>query len=188
VVIPPFVQEVLGGDATAYGFLMAATGLGSIASALAIAFSGRTVPLVIGLGGAMLGIADIVLGGTTSFPIALVAMLFAGLGSIAMAATANTLVQLTVPDHLRGRVMSAYTTVFAGSTPIGGLLTGAVASAFSAAAALVLAGALSLATGIGAMAAIRGGTIHARRGSAVPTRSREAVDAGASELTRVSPR
>ena len=29
VVIPPFVQEVLHGDATAYGFLMAATGVGS---------------------------------------------------------------------------------------------------------------------------------------------------------------
>src|SRR6185436_19463255 len=48
VVIPPFVQEILHGDATTYGFLMAATGVGSIISALTIAFSGRTVPLVIG--------------------------------------------------------------------------------------------------------------------------------------------
>ena len=46
VVIPPFVQEVLRGDATTYGFLMAATGVGSITSALTIAFSGRTMPVV----------------------------------------------------------------------------------------------------------------------------------------------
>src|SRR4029078_7641923 len=151
VVIPPFVQEVLRGDATAYGFLMAATGVGSIISALTIAFSGRTMPLVIGAGGATLGIALLILGNVSAFPIALLAMFLAGVGGIAMAATANTLVQLTVPDQLRGRVMSVYTTVFAGSTPIGGLLSGAVASAFSAATALVLAGALSLLTGVGAM-------------------------------------
>jgi len=189
VVIPPFVQEVLHGDATAYGFLMAATGVGSILSALSIAFSGRTVPLVIGLGGATLGIAEIVLGGTSSFGVALLAMFFCGVGGIAMAATANTLVQLLVPDHLRGRVMSVYTTVFAGSTPIGGLLTGAVASAFSAATALVFAGGLSLVTGVTAIAAIRGRTISARRGRTVRSApALETVDAGASDLTRVRPR
>ena len=44
-----------------------------------------------------------------------------------MAATANTVIQTTVPDHLRGRVVSVYLTVFAGSTPIGGPLFGALA-------------------------------------------------------------
>ncbi len=78
VVIPPFVQEVLHGDATTYGFLMAATGVGSITSALTIAFSGRTMPLIIGLGGTILGLALLVLGGTNTFSIALVAMFAAG--------------------------------------------------------------------------------------------------------------
>ena len=35
-----------------------------------------------------------------------------------MAATGNTMIQLAVPDHLRGRVMSVYTTVFSASVPI----------------------------------------------------------------------
>src|SRR5204863_1526739 len=131
--------------------------------ALAIAFSGRTIPVVIGLGGATLGIAEIVLGGSSSIPIALVAMFVAGVGSISMAATANTLVQLTVPDQLRGRVMSVYTTVFAGSTPFGGLLSGAIASGFGAATAIMVGGAMSVATGVGAMASLRGRTIDARR-------------------------
>ena len=47
-----------------------------------------------------------------------------------MAATGNTTIQLAVPDQLRGRVMSVYTTVFSASVPIGGLAMGAVASAF----------------------------------------------------------
>jgi len=188
VVIPPFVTEALHGDATMYGFLMAATGVGSITSALTIAFSGRTMPIVIGLGAATLGLAEIVLGSTTAFPIALVAMFVAGIGSIAMAATANTLVQLVVPDHLRGRVMSVYTTVFAGSTPIGGLITGAVASGFGAATAIVAGGALSLATGVAAIASIRGKTIHARQRRSAGGGPEEALEVVPTGFSRAQPR
>ena len=188
VVIPPFVQNVLHADATTYGFLMAATGVGSIVSALSIAFSGRTVPIVIGLGGATLGLAEIVLSGSSAFPIALVAMFVAGLGSIAMAATANTLVQLMVPDHLRGRVMSVYTTVFAGSTPIGGLITGAIASGLGVATAILVGGALSLATGVAGIFTIRGKTIHARPSRAVSGASGDLIEVGPAGLTRVRPR
>ena len=53
-----------------------------------------------------------------------------------MAANGNTLIQTTVPDELRGRVISVYTTVFAGSTPIGALFAGALASRWGAVAAL----------------------------------------------------
>ncbi|HUQ43641.1 MAG TPA: MFS transporter [Candidatus Limnocylindria bacterium] len=189
VVIPPFVQEVLGGDATAYGFLMAATGVGSIFSALSIAFSGRTMPLVIGVGGATLGLALVLLASTSSMPVALVAMFIAGLGSIAMAATANTLVQLTVPDQLRGRVMSVYTTVFAGSTPFGGLFAGALASGFGAATAILAGGALSVATGLAAAFTIRGRTIRARRAATtVRGAGGEPIEVGPTGLSRVRPR
>jgi len=188
VVIPPFVQEVLRGDATAYGFLMAATGVGSIISALGIAFSGRTITFLIGGGGAMLGAALLVLGNSSSMGISLIAMFFAGMGGIAMAATANTLVQLTVPDQLRGRVMSVYTTVFAGSTPFGGLITGAIASGLGAATAILVGGALSLVTGLGAIATIRGKTIHARPTRAVRGASGELIEVGPAGLTRARPR
>ena len=53
-----------------------------------------------------------------------------------MAATANTTMQLAVPDGLRGRVMSVYTTIFAGSTPIGGPMMGGLASLFGIAVSL----------------------------------------------------
>jgi MFS family permease len=156
VVIPPLVETVLHSDATGYGFLMAAMGVGSMISALTIAFSGRTTPLIIGIGAAMLGVAEVVLGFTSSFPGALVLMFIAGVGGIGMAATANTVIQLSVPDVLRGRVMSVYTTVFAGSTPIGGLLAGAIASTFGAAVAIGVGGAASLLTGLGAIRFLRG--------------------------------
>jgi len=72
-----------------------------------------------------------------------------GAGMIAMAASANTLIQLNVPDRLRGRVMSVFTTVFAGSTPIGGLATGALASAYGISAAVIVGGVLSIVVAVG---------------------------------------
>jgi MFS family permease len=67
-----------------------------------------------------------------------------------MAVSANTSIQLSVPDHLRGRVISVYTTVFAGSVPVGGLLMGAIASTWGVPMALFVGAVLSLAVGIGA--------------------------------------
>jgi MFS family permease len=68
-----------------------------------------------------------------------------------MAATGNTTIQTAVPDQLRGRVMSVYTTVFSASMPIGGLLMGAIASSLGILEAIAIGGVLSLASGIGAL-------------------------------------
>ncbi len=81
---------------------------------------------------------------STSFPISLLLMVPIGAGGIAMAATANATIQLAVPDGLRGRVMSVYTTVFSASMPIGGLLMGALASSLGILEAIAIGGVLSL--------------------------------------------
>jgi MFS family permease len=156
VVIPPLAQGILRTDAAGYGFLMSMVGVGSVLSALTIAFTGRTLPVVIALGAATLGLAELVLAASSSFALSLVAMFFVGVGGISMAATANTVIQLSVPDQLRGRVMSVYTTVFAGSTPVGGLLSGAIASGAGVPFAIGLGAVLSLATGVLSLSWLRG--------------------------------
>ena len=60
----------------------------------------------------------------------------AGYTSMLMINTINATVQANVPDALRGRVMSFYVTVFAGSAPLGGLFAGAIAEGFGTPAAL----------------------------------------------------
>jgi len=162
VIIPALAKDVLGTDATGYGFLMAATGIGSLVAALGIAFSGRSRPVIAPLGAAILGIALLATSLVQVFPIALVTMLFVGFGAIAMAATANTTIQLAVPDELRGRVISVYTTVFVGSTPLGGLLMGWIASAWSVDAAIAVGGVGALVAGVIALVWL--GRIQARRG------------------------
>lgn len=175
VIVPAFARDALGVGADGFGFLMAASGVGSVIAALGLAF-GRPRPSVL-LGGALvLGAAQVALGATTSYPVAAFLLFLAGAGGIAMAATANTTIQLAVPDGLRGRVMSVYTTVFAGSAPVGGLFVGTLASAAGIRTAVVVGGALGVAVVLGAAAwlwarsrrvgllAIRGGAAATRQG------------------------
>jgi MFS family permease len=112
--------------------------------------AGRPKPVRIAGGAILLGIASLALALSTTFPLSLLLMVPIGFGGIAMAATANATIQLNVPDGLRGRVMSVYTTVFAGSVPIGGLAAGAAASSIGVLNTIALGGALSLLTGLGA--------------------------------------
>ncbi len=146
VLLPLLARDVLGGGADTFGFLMAASGVGSLVSALSIAFGQRPTPRLLLAGAAAIGLAMIGLGVSRLLPVSLLLMLVTGWGVIAMAATTNTLIQLTTPDALRGRVMSVYTTVFAGSVPIGGLFAGGMAATAGAPAALALGGALALVT------------------------------------------
>ena len=149
VLVPPLADDGLHVGASGYGFLMAASGLGSTVAALWVAFQPRPSKRPIAGGAIALGLATAVLAWSSSYPLSLLAMVVAGVGGIAMAVTANATIQLSVPDQLRGRVMSVYTTVFAGSVPAGGLLMGAIASAWGVPAALGVGAALSLAVGLG---------------------------------------
>ena len=161
VLIPAFAQNELGSGAAGYGFLMAASGVGSLLAAMRLVFGGRPRPVRLATGALILGAASLALAITREFPIAMALMVLVGFGSILMAATGNTTIQLAVPDHLRGRVMSVYTTVFSASVPIGGLAMGAVASAFGVPVAITLGGVLTLLVGFGALAWGRGGAFDA---------------------------
>ncbi|MGZ8514409.1 MAG: MFS transporter [Candidatus Limnocylindrales bacterium] len=155
VLIPAFAQHDLQSDATGYGFLMAASGVGSLLAALRLVFGGRPQPVRLPIGAMILGVSSVALATTRLFPLSLALMVVIGFGSILMAATANTTIQLAVPDRLRGRVMAVYTTVFSASVPIGGLAMGAVASGFGAPLAIAIGGVLSVAVGLAALASGR---------------------------------
>ena len=168
VLIPPLAANVLGSDAAGYGFLMTASGLGALGASVALVMGGRPHAVRIAVGAVVLGVASVGLAATTSFPLALALMIPIGAGGITMAATANATIQLAVPDGLRGRVMSVYTTVFSASIPIGGIAAGAVASAAGIPTTVAIGGFLSLAVGVGAYIWWR------RIGSPSPTAARVA--------------
>src|SRR4029077_17609201 len=96
--------------------------------AMVVSFGARPAMLRLVTGAGIAGIGLIVLSLSRSFTLDLLLMFIIGWGTISMAATCNTIIQLNVPDILRGRVMSVYTTLFAGSTPIGGIFAGTMAA------------------------------------------------------------
>ena len=156
VTIPPYARDVLGGDAASFGFLMTASGLGSVAAALYLATRRRPSAWAIAIGATALGLGLVATAAVPVYLVAAAALGAAGFGAIWMAANGNTLIQATVPDELRGRVISVYTTVFAGSTPIGALIAGAIASALGAAAAIGIGGLLTVVVGVTALLWLRG--------------------------------
>jgi MFS family permease len=184
VVIPSFADVVLHTDATGFGFLMAATGIGSMAAALLIAFSGRSRPMVIGLGSIGLGVGLVAAGLIGSFAPALLALALVGFGAIGMAATANTTIQLNVEDGYRGRVLSVYTTVFAGSTPIGGLLVGWLASSYGVPNSMLVTGVLCVLTGVAGVVWL----VQIRKRGIPPVLAREAVSVPAAARASARPR
>ena len=75
-----------------------------------------------------------------------------GFASISYTATSNTLLQLNAPDHLRGRVMSIYFLLFAGTTPIGGFITGWLANRIGVSETLLIEAAICF---VGVLVGIR---------------------------------
>jgi len=137
---PLVARDILGGGAATYGFLMAAAGVGSLISALMLAFGGSATLGRVFIGSSLLGLAVAGVGLSSMLPLSVLLMGIVGWSTVAMGASTNTIIQLTVPDALRGRVMSVYTTVFAGTTPIGSILAGVLASLLGVTATLLLAG------------------------------------------------
>jgi MFS family permease len=185
VLVPPLADNILLVGAIGYGFLMAASGVGSTASALSVAFNPRPSPKGMIVGALALGVGSLLLAVSRFFPLSLFAMVIAGAGGVGMAVTANTTIQLHVPDHLRGRVMSVYTTVFSGSVPAGGLIMGFIASRAGVPAALFLGGSIALLVAVLAIPAYRRITASARA-SARP-RGAVALAAATADIGAIDP-
>src|SRR5918992_2843054 len=132
VLMPVLARDVLHTDASGYGFLLTCVGVGAIAAALTLATLGRRIRQGVLLERAAYGFSILLIGLalSTSVPLSAVLMVAIGFAMICNNALANTLLQTTVPDALRGRVMAAYALVFIGFSPIGQLLGGLVASRF----------------------------------------------------------
>ena len=75
---------------------------------------------------------------------AVLVLMASGGAMIANNAVTNTLLQTLAPDHLRGRVMGAYTFVFTGMAPLGSFQAGLVAEHFGIRAEVAIGGLLCL--------------------------------------------
>jgi len=129
VLMPSFAQDVLHVSAAGYGALMSASGLGALCGALTTAWIGHAMPRRTAvLGGVWLFSSMLILFSITRiYWLALVILAIGGFGMMVFFSTSNTLVQTSVPDDMRGRVMGVWALIFGGMMPIGSLECGTLA-------------------------------------------------------------
>ncbi len=127
--IPAWAVRILGGNETTNGLLYSARGIGALIGALGIASLGRFTfkgkLLTVGMFVFPLGL--LIFTWVRWLPLSLLTLAGVGAALILVVNLANALVQILLPDQLRGRVMGIYTFTFLGIMPIGGLLAGAIA-------------------------------------------------------------
>lgn len=144
VMLPLLARFVLHVQSVGFGIMTSVVGVGSVLAALSIAYTRSATEKQLLLGAAAFSLLLILVGLSRWFGVTLVLLVLLGFAGIIFTATANTRLQLSAPDGLRGRVMSLYILLFAGTTPIGSFLLGNVAERFGVQKAIVLFGALSV--------------------------------------------
>lgn len=156
VFLPLMALREFGGDAGTFGKMLAVFGVGSLAGALVMASrsSVASFPRMVALAGAV-GVFSILLAMAPGEAAAFLVLPLLGAAYIAFPIAGNSTLQLTSTDEMRGRVMSLYTVVFLGSTPIGGPIAGFVGEHLSPRVGLAGGGAIALLAAAGAALALR---------------------------------
>lgn len=142
VLMPIMAGNVLHGGAHTLGFLMAASGVGALTSAISLALRKTVLGLgkMITISAGMFGIGLILLGMSRYLWLSMPLMVVTGFGMMQQMAASNTILQTIVEDDKRGRVMSFYALSILGITPIGSLAAGTFASKFGAPETLIVGG------------------------------------------------
>jgi len=161
VLMPIFADKILhrGGQefasligshdlgAVRLGILMGAAGVGALLGALTLAMRsgvkglGRWVAVCC----AGFGVSLILFAFSRNFWLSVCLLLPVGYFIMLQMAASNTLIQVMVPDALRGRTMALYSMMFMGLAPAGALLGGALSDRLGAPLTVAAGGILSVA-------------------------------------------
>lgn len=127
--LPVIAQDVLHTGASGLGRLAASAGAGAFVAAVYIASRGKVRRRVLFTSIALIVATAslLVLTFSRSEALSLTMLGIAGWGWVSFFAVSNNFIQLTVPDGLRGRIMSVYILLFLGMAPAGNFIVGSIA-------------------------------------------------------------
>jgi MFS family permease len=143
--LPVFAKDILNAGSSGYGFLMAASGIGSVLGILTVASLGKYEHRgrLLLIGSSCFGILLMAFSFSRWYPFSLVMLALAGFFNSLYMTNVLTLLQSLVPDRLRGRIMGIYSLTWS-LQPLGGLQAGFVASIAGAPIAVTIGGAIIL--------------------------------------------
>jgi len=140
--LPVYATDILGVGARGYGLLSSGLEIGAAIMAVVLIvippFKRTGRALLIGIG--LFAVATIVFGLSRSFYLSMAAYMVAGMADFVSVVTRNTAVQLSTPDHLRGRVSSVSMVFIGASNQLGLAESGFVAALTSPTFAVVSGG------------------------------------------------
>ncbi len=142
--LPVYAHDILQVGARGYGLLAAALDLGAVATSIALVMLppikrlGRAIVIAV----VVYGFATITFGLSRSFPLSLAAYVLVGVADQVSVVSRSTLVQMSTPDHLRGRVSSVNMLFILASNQLSVAESGFVAALTSPRTSVVLGGVL----------------------------------------------
>ena len=169
VLMPIFADRILHGGVNAYGTLMGAVGVGAMFGALALAMRQelRGLGKIVAYSATGLGASLVLFSASHWYWLSFAILVVSGFTMMMQFTATNTLIQAMVPDQLRGRVMSIYSMMFLGMSPLGSLLAGALADHIGA----------PVTVAVGGLASCLGGLAFARKWPSMRGPARDLVAA-----------
>lgn len=144
--LPVFAGEIFNKGAEGFGLLVGATGAGALSAALFLASKGNVENKTkfMAFSAFCISIPLLLFSLSKNFYFSSFTLYLIGFGLVSFLATANSFIQLSSPDNLRGRTMSVYTFVFLGTAPIGNALIGTIADLIGTPNAIDISGILCI--------------------------------------------
>jgi len=139
--LPVFAAEILHAGPEGFGFLVGATGIGALTAALSLAMKGdiQDKNRFMALSALFFSFSLFAFSLSKNYYLSIIFLAIIGWGLVSFLATANSFIQLSTPDNLRGRAMSVFTFVFLGTAPIGNSILGVFADIIGTAVAVSIA-------------------------------------------------
>jgi predicted MFS family arabinose efflux permease len=146
ILMPFFADDIFHRGSQGLGFLMGAMGTGAVIGTLVLARRTHTIglPDVIFASSLGVGAGFILFSLSPSFYLSLAIMPVIGFSVMRQNASANTVIQVSIPDEYRGRIMALYSMTVVGVGPFGSLAAGALAQWIGARVTVLLGGVLCL--------------------------------------------
>ena len=158
LIIPTFARFALNLEEGGFGLLSASFGVGAVTGAVVQAAFGVNKQGFMLWGALQLTSSMLLLALSPTIYWAGLSLFLAGVGMNFFTVAANSTVQLSTPDHLRARVMSVYSLVFAGMSPPGSLFAGWLMASLGSRGGIAVLGVLGLVSVLGLLPRLRRST------------------------------
>jgi MFS family permease len=148
VLLPVLAKQTLHSGPETFGILSAVFGIGALIGALVSGYVSRATMGTTTLGSAGFALCQLMIAPVRSTLVVAVLLFVAGIFFTTWSANSNSLIQLSAPDHLRGRLIGLYFFAFAGTGTLGGIISGWLTSIGGTGLAFAIAGIVGVSTSL----------------------------------------